>query len=123
MSSTATESLTSTMQNAVPQKPLGGTERKMPTGYYFLVLFSPLILGLGLVISGLLMIVTGVLLILAAPIFLIVGPFIIPRRVSPDDPRWGYKVILDKNVNSLRDWVRNRVIGNEYFRAMGIKAE
>ncbi|KAK6537222.1 hypothetical protein TWF694_011419 [Orbilia ellipsospora] len=87
----------------------------IPTGYYFLVLFSPLLLGLSFVILGLLIILTGVLLILAAPAFLIVGPFIIPRNVSPDDPKWGWKWILDRNVSELREWIRTKVIKGEYY--------
>ncbi|KAK6346544.1 hypothetical protein TWF696_006668 [Orbilia brochopaga] len=110
MSSTTTSTITensnsSAKSSSNPQSP---KSFHLPTGYYFLVLLSPLLLGLSFIIGGLLLILTGVLLILAAPFFLIIGPFIVPRDVSPDDPRWGWKWVLDKNINDLQEWVRSR---------------
>ncbi|KAK6337171.1 hypothetical protein TWF718_009954 [Orbilia javanica] len=96
-------------------KPIKGLH--IPRGYYFLVLFSPLLIGLSFIILGLLLILAGVLLILAAPAFLIIGPFIIPRNVTPNDPRWGWKWLLDKNANDFRNWVRENVLnGKKYFK-------
>jgi len=118
MSSTATTSTATEAKSDTPTSSLEQKNYHMPTGYYFLVLLSPLLLGLSFVILGLLIILTGVFLILAAPIFLIVGPFVIPRNVSPDDPRWGWKVVLDRNVTGLRDWVRMKVIGGDFLKRM-----
>ncbi|KAF3905229.1 hypothetical protein ABW21_db0202505 [Orbilia brochopaga] len=119
MSSTATSTVTEqtdSLEKSTPKQPsLRGFH--LPTGYYFLVLISPLLLGLSFVIGGLLLVLAGVLLILAAPFWLIVGPFIVPRDVSPDDPRWGWKWVLEKNVNDLQAWVRMKVLkGVTYFK-------
>ncbi|EPS39745.1 hypothetical protein H072_6460 [Dactylellina haptotyla CBS 200.50] len=116
MSTTATETKTSPPPGETESAPENAKRSiRFTTGYYFLVLFSPLLLGLSFVILGLLIILTGVLLILAAPAFLIIGPFFIPRNVSADDPTWGWKWILDRNVNDLRDWIRAKVIKGEYY--------
>ncbi|KAF3097173.1 hypothetical protein TWF569_002949 [Orbilia oligospora] len=119
MSSSTTTTVSSTEEppksnNTNPKSHKGF---RVPRGYYFLVLFSPLLIGLSFVLLGLGLILTGVLLVLAAPAFLIIGPFIIPRNVTSDDPRWGWKWLLDKNANDFRDWVRERVVkGRVYFK-------
>ncbi|KAF3933701.1 hypothetical protein ABW19_dt0202419 [Dactylella cylindrospora] len=87
---------------------------RMPTGYYFLLLFSPLLIGLSLVILGLLTVITGVLLILAAPFLLIVGLFVIPRDVSPEDPTWGWRFVIDRKAGDFREWVRKKVLAGKF---------
>ncbi|KAK6526103.1 hypothetical protein TWF281_011140 [Arthrobotrys megalospora] len=119
MSSSATETISKTKESPSSKEPAPQQRKglRVPRGYYFLVLFSPLLIGLSFVLFGLLLILTGVFLILAAPAFLIIGPFIIPRNVTPDDPRWGWKWLLDKNANDFRDWVREKVVnGRHYFK-------
>ncbi|KAF3184490.1 hypothetical protein TWF788_005194 [Orbilia oligospora] len=116
-STTTTVSNTEEPAKAKDANPKSHKGLRVPCGYYFLVLFSPLLIGLSFVLLGLGLILTGVLLVLAAPAFLIIGPFIIPRNVTSDDPRWGWKWLLDKNSNDFRDWVRERVVkGRVYFK-------
>ncbi|KAK6507956.1 hypothetical protein TWF481_006376 [Arthrobotrys musiformis] len=81
---------------------------RIPGVYYYLVLLSPLIIGLSFILLGLFLILTGVLLILAAPAFLIVGLFMVPRDVTPEDHTWGWKFLLDRNAEGFREWVRER---------------
>jgi len=95
----------------MPTPPPSSSTIHLATPYYFLVLFSPLLLGLSFILLAVVLILSGVLLILAFPVWLVVGPFVIPRDVDPYDPRWGYKWILDRNLGELRDWVLGKVGG------------
>ncbi|KAJ6256203.1 hypothetical protein Dda_9038 [Drechslerella dactyloides] len=119
MSSSTTSTVTESHSPPEKSSPSPPSVKKfrLPTGYYFLVLLSPLLLGLSCVLGGLILVLTGVLLILAAPFLLIVGLFVVPRNVSSDDPRWGWKWVLDKNVGDLQEWVRVKVLkGVSYFK-------